>query len=947
MKGKNEKHQFERHRLMMKRRDFLAVLSVIPAAVEVLPDLGLELRSTVIPMPDSPHEQEVPGALKITARGRNTTLTRMVQEKAPGVKEAIWRALNDRDLGVREIALANLDIIADDSRLSDTLRRHLSTEGVETRWLVARDIATIPAAFTAFSPSELRELANDSDPLIRKSFLAYIVPGPGVVPVARSILLEAVGCQNATTRMAAAESLHRLQIRLPNHLLRSLIEDLASTDDVLGGAASYVLLRLWRPEVEAKLKLALHSDSPMQRVRAADLFRKRKIWFNVTALTWVFHKGPQQAQLYACGTLSRTQTDACVAVLKSASASRYPKVRQAAIYALEDVGTITAFSLLSELTGSHDENVRYRAAIVLGRQRVTAAGRALDELAGHDVSPIVREAARIAAAEVKGQDLANVLVNPTPIVKFVSSPEHLLSDVLETAVSSDGLLEIGNRKQLLVDNFAIESCDAVRKWHSFVKDPRNPVLEQQLPWELQGVNGYCTTVDFDPESQIYVYWYTAYWRTPGFRNNPYGVTEKNRAQLLAYSNDGVHWQRPNLAVMENANLRVNNMVGSADNILRTAGPGQGSQQFASYAVLRKGREFLLGLSFSPDGLARWSKPKGVLAIGGDVVTMARDQVAGGYVGFVKWRAGWWLGKSFSPQYDYSTRALLKTPSTGFRASGPVRGSRPDQLSGGEINVISNADDDRDSSDRIAAAFPGLDFFELGGTHSEIYEVTPFPYEGVYFAIPAVFHVSGRGGANDSGTVGLSLIFSRNPMGNGGWHRAGDGKHLHKVLEKGCWGEWDSTQNYGPSSMVVTNNEIVLYYSGSPEGHEPEGAKSDSTGNRAYRSAIGRATMRLDGMASLHAGEKTSAITTRLLVFQGKHLFVNARCPWGSLTVELVDQKGRVIRGFEARKSIVFRGDSVRHEVRWKSPAEIASVAGRPVRVRFYLRDGDFYSFQFG
>ena len=102
-------------------------------------------------------------------------------------------------------------------------------------------------------------------------------------------------------------------------------------------------------------------------------------------------------------------------------------------------------------------------------------------------------------------------------------------------------------------------------------------------------------------------------------------------------------------------------------------------------------------------------------------------------------------------------------------------------------------------------------------------------------------------------------------------------------------------------------------------------------------------MRLDGMASLHAERTNAAITTKLLVFQGDHLEVNIS---GQLTVEILDVAGKPLKGFEQADAIPFRGDQLRHRVEWRSGSAVAALLGQPVRLRFHLRNGDLYSYQF-
>ncbi len=165
--------------------------------------------------------------------------------------------------------------------------------------------------------------------------------------------------------------------------------------------------------------------------------------------------------------------------------------------------------------------------------------------------------------------------------------------------------------------------------------------------------------------------------------------------------------------------------------------------------------------------------------------------------------------------------------------------------------------------------------------------------------------------------------------------------LTGVLDLGRWGEWDATQHYGPSSLLVIDDEIVLYYTGGSFGHEPEGSRSDGAGKNVYRMAIGRATLRLDGMVSLRAGGKPVQVTTMPLVFKGTELVVNADSSQGRLQVELLDANGQTIATAEPIAS-----DSVRHRVRWPDSVELTKLAGQRVQLRFHFTNTDLYAFQF-
>ena len=59
---------------------------------------------------------------------------------------------------------------------------------------------------------------------------------------------------------------------------------------------------------------------------------------------------------------------------------------------------------------------------------------------------------------------------------------------------------------------------------------------------------------------------------------------------------------------------------------------------------------------------------------------------------------------------------------------------------------------------------------------------------------------------------------------------------------------------------------------------------------------------------------------------------------------MLDEMERVLPGFSAADCVPFRGDSTRHRVIWNGNEDMASVAGKPARLRFHLLRGEVYSF---
>jgi hypothetical protein len=98
---------------------------------------------------------------------------------------------------------------------------------------------------------------------------------------------------------------------------------------------------------------------------------------------------------------------------------------------------------------------------------------------------------------------------------------------------------------------------------------------------------------------------------------------------------------------------------------------------------------------------------------------------------------------------------------------------------------------------------------------------------------------------------------------------------------------------------------------------------------------------------MHAGARGGEFTTRPLVVAGSRLELNyATSAAGSLQVEVQDEAGRPLPGFAAGDMPPLYGDEFGVTVRWKTGASLAALRGRPVRLRFLLRDADLFALRF-
>jgi len=111
--------------------------------------------------------------------------------------------------------------------------------------------------------------------------------------------------------------------------------------------------------------------------------------------------------------------------------------------------------------------------------------------------------------------------------------------------------------------------------------------------------------------------------------------------------------------------------------------------------------------------------------------------------------------------------------------------------------------------------------------------------------------------------------------------------------------------------------------------------------------IVRATLRLDGFASAQAGYEGGELVTRPLRFQGQRLELNyATSAVGSVRVEIQTPDGQPIDGFAASDAKELYGDEIAGIYSWTSGSDVSALAGKPIRLRFLLKDVDLYAYRF-
>ena len=166
----------------------------------------------------------------------------------------------------------------------------------------------------------------------------------------------------------------------------------------------------------------------------------------------------------------------------------------------------------------------------------------------------------------------------------------------------------------------------------------------------------------------------------------------------------------------------------------------------------------------------------------------------------------------------------------------------------------------------------------------------------------------------------------------------DGVHFRRRLEafvrpgldRGNWMHRSMMASWG---MLQTGpEEISIYYL----------EHYDQPSDRLRRYAL-----RTDGFVSVHADYQGGELLTKPLTFEGRELVINySTSAVGSVRVEVQDAAGNPMEGFRLAQCPEIFGDEIERVVAWQGGGSVAALAGKPVRLRFVLKDSDLYSIRF-
>lgn len=474
-------------------------------------------------------------------------------------------------------------------------------------------------------------------------------------------------------------------------------------------------------------------------------------------------------------------------------------------------------------------------------------------------------------------------------------------------------------RQLFVDDFLIAETTLKRVWHRPVKDPSNPVLRPETPWET-GVTRTPMAAPFsdgcfyDPKTRRFLLWYSSGW---------YDST------ALAVSRDGLRWERPAFDVFPGTN-RV--MLRGHDDWRRDTvsiwldhEAAKPDERFKATMFCRTGALGTKLDNYHP-GLLLLASPDGIHWTQRGQTKHSKDNTTMFYNPF---RKVWVFSHRIHVQHGDGryerARAYWETRDF-FSAADEAMAERP------PVYWMSEQPGDLREATKAASAE-----IELGNSAlPQIYKIDATPYESLMLGL---FEILSGPTNEECAAEGkpkrtdLQVAFSRD-----GFHW---GRPRQPFLEgTGKPGSWDRgyLSSVGGGCLVVGDELLFPYgaFAGDPANTE----KYYVWGGLYANGATGIARLRRDGFASMSG---SGTLTTELVRFTGRHLFVNAK---GRLRAEVLDENGRPIAPFTLDNAIAtdIAADDTKLRLAWKGADDLSVLAGRPVRFRFTMENGDLFAF---
>jgi len=498
--------------------------------------------------------------------------------------------------------------------------------------------------------------------------------------------------------------------------------------------------------------------------------------------------------------------------------------------------------------------------------------------------------------------------------------------------ASPTLIDVGNQRQVFIDGkFLLHSHGVQLVVHQATKTHER-TIQPEHPWEEGGIGPYSCVLK---EGDTYHMWYHA------MSSVQWHIDVNAGCICYARSDDGIHWEKPDLGIIEFKGDKKNNIVlghGAGDVTFGQDGgmvfidPKAPADQKYRMAMRLKDVNDNVHLFSSPDGL-HWRLTH-------ESVLTARPQKKGHHLDsqnviFFDDRINKYV--AYGRRNTSVGRSVFRMESDDLTHF-PVVQDMPIVLGPDPLDLCHN--------DRHV-----VDYY-LNAT-------VKYPYaENAYYMFPTAYYHYVHNT--------LREFMKENPKNAGPLHTqfaaSRDGIQWERYdrrpfVDLGMKGEFDWASSRMIYGIVpdVEGRYMYMYYRASDWLH---GWDRDERNKRILTEAglgadqniavISRVVLRRDGFVSVRADYTGGDFVTPLIQFKGNKLSLNVdTSATGIVQVGILDPDGRPIPGYNVQDcDRIHTANEINRVVTWGGNSDVSKLAGQPIQLRFEMRDAELYAFEF-
>ena len=480
------------------------------------------------------------------------------------------------------------------------------------------------------------------------------------------------------------------------------------------------------------------------------------------------------------------------------------------------------------------------------------------------------------------------------------------AQLVSAGSATTAFLEIGTQRQLFVDSYIIQSLtDARQVLNQAVKHPASPVVKQDRPWEGNLIQ--TGSVVYDGDAKLFKMWYYTGQFVLGTNKEgrPADVAEGSTHTAYAFSRDGIHWEKPNLGLVEFEGSRDNNLL--AERNLPPAfwdshetNPAKRFKAFSHTDDTTAPMQ--MDFYYSADGF-NWTPYEG-----NPVIDTSPRTGRWGPTVFMGWDP---IRKVYAVHME---SCLHRRCPMRKRVIG--RAESPDGIHWSETQTIIVPDEED---------YPDTEFYAMAA----------FTHADLYLGLISIFRTTNTRHYPE-------LISSR----DGIRYRR---EYREPFFPNGdFFGDFDDTSIYVFAAPIIHDGKVWIYYIGA-NWRGPDTLREK--GERARR-AIGLATLPVDNFVSIDGGKlRPGVLVTRLFSFEGDELYLNMEAAKRNAGAGAPEVKVEVVGPDQLLEGLKMEdadtlAETGRHRVSWGGKSDLSSLAGTPIQLRISVQNAKPYSFQF-